>query len=417
MEISRERIFIHLCGIFGWTCTPAAFQVVSRGMQWELKHLLKLRCKMYVDDIVGVCMANDLSTEIQCAKMVCVDLLGPNAIAEDETESGTRLDILGYVLDLDLRLVSISRENFMNAVYGFFTTELDKKTTLVTAQKLASWGSRYSKICWAMRPSCGALHRATAGRKNPHAKFLLPEEARRAIRGWRAMLYLVSFDEQQYSQRMGSFLPGQLQYIIEFDASLSGAGILWYERLVDGSEFAIGGSAVDLRGFGFDSSFQNTAEYIGCTLGLIGLALLRIRDVDVEVRGNSVAALTWAETERPRGKLVTNASIVFTLLVISFGLDVKKGVHISGEDNWRCDRLSRLTESNMGIGASLAGMGLEGTAIIDLQESSQVQKLLACCDPGTCLDGDDAFLEYWGGFRDALKEIARGVTNNAALLR
>ena len=92
-------------------------------------------------------------------------------------------------------------------------------------------------------------------------------------------------------------------------------------------------------------------------------------------------------------------------------------MHISGEDNWRCDRLSRLTESNMGIGASLAGMGLEGTAIIDLQESSQVQKLLASCDPGVCLDGDDAFLEFWGGIRDALKEIARGVTNTAAVPR
>ena len=417
MEISKERVFIHLCGIFGWTCTPAAFQVVSRGIQWELKHRLKGRCKMYVDDIVGVCMAADLYDEIQCAKTVCVDLLGPNAIAEDKTESGTRLDVLGYVLDLGLRLVSISRKNFLNAVYCFFTTELGKKTSLATAQKLASWGSRYSKICRAMRPFCGALHRATAGRKNPHAKFLLPEEARRAIRGWRAMLYLVSFDEQQYSRRMGSFQPEQSRYVIEFDASLSGAGILWYQRLADGSEFAIGGSAVDLRGFrfGFDSSFQNTAEYIGCTLGLIGLALLGIRDVDVEVRGDSVAALTWAETERPRGELVTNASIVFTLLVIHFGLDVKKSVHISGEDNWRCDRLSRLSESGLGVAQSLAGMGLGDTVIIELQQRCQVQKLLASCDPGICLDGDDAFLAFWGGIRDALKEITREVTNLAVV--
>ena len=32
MEIFGDRVFIHLCGIFGWTCTPAAFQVVSRGI-------------------------------------------------------------------------------------------------------------------------------------------------------------------------------------------------------------------------------------------------------------------------------------------------------------------------------------------------------------------------------------------------
>lgn len=127
MEIFGDRIFIHLCGIFGWTCTPAAFQVVSRGIQWELKHRLKGSCKMYVDDIIGVCMVKDLNDEVQCAKSVCISLLGPYAIAEDKTETGTRIDVLGYVIDLKLKVVSISRKNFLNAVYGFFTIDLDKK--------------------------------------------------------------------------------------------------------------------------------------------------------------------------------------------------------------------------------------------------------------------------------------------------
>lgn len=417
MEIAHDRIFIHLCGIFGWTCTPAAFQVISRAIQWELKHQLRGQCKMYVDDIVGVCLVADLEMEVQCAKAVCTRLLGPNAIAEDKTETGVRMDVLGYVLDLERKLVSISRKNFLNAVYGFFTIDLDKKVTLPTAEKLASWGSRYSKICRAMRPFCGALHRATAGRKNRHALFFLPEEAQRAIRGWRAMLYLVSFDEQQYARRIQSFRPGQLRYIIEFDASLSGAGVLWYERLDDGTEVTIGGSAVDLRGFEFgsDSSFQNTAEYIGCTLGLTGLALLGIKDVDVEIRGDSVAALTWAETERPRGEVVTNASMVFTLLVINFGLDIKKSVHISGEDNWRCDKLSRLSESQEGLREALMGMELESTRIINLQDNCHVQKLLSSCSPKRCLNGEQKFLDFWGEIRGALEEISREVIDNSSV--
>jgi hypothetical protein len=325
---------------------------------------------------------------------------------------------LGYVIDLQLKLVSISRKNFLNAVYGFFTTDLDKKLKLSTAEKLASWGSRYSKICRAMRPFCGALHRATSGRKSRHVQFYLPEEARRAIRGWRAMLYLVSFNEQKYTRRIQSFLPEQLQYVVEFDASLTGAGILWYKRRADGTEVSIGGSAVDLRSFEFgtDSSFQNTAEYIGCTLGLVGLAILGIRDVDVEVRGDSVAALTWVETERPRGELVTNASIVFTLLGISFGLDVKKGVHISGDDNWRCDRLSRISETGKGIRDTLQGMGLGEAPEINLQGNRQVRKLLESCNPKRCLDGEGVFLEFWSGVRDALRQITEELTNNAAHL-
>ena len=32
MELSKERVFIFLCGVFGWTGTPAAFQVVTRAL-------------------------------------------------------------------------------------------------------------------------------------------------------------------------------------------------------------------------------------------------------------------------------------------------------------------------------------------------------------------------------------------------
>lgn len=127
-----------------------------------------------------------------------------------------------------------------------------------------------------------------------------------------------------------------------------------------------------------------------------------------------MAALTWAETERPRGELVTNASMVFTLLVINFNLDVKESVHIAGEENWRCDKLSRLSESEEGVVSALAGMGLEGTAVIDLQENNQVQILLASCNPVISFDGDDAFLDFWRAVKDALKEIAREATNNSA---
>ena len=51
------------------------------------------------------------------------------------------------------------------------------------------------------------------------------------------MLYLVSFNEKQYTRRMESFV----QYIVEFDASITGAGVLWYTRQVDDTEVALGG--------------------------------------------------------------------------------------------------------------------------------------------------------------------------------
>jgi hypothetical protein len=35
------------------------------------------------------------------------------------------------------------------------------------------------------------------------------------------------------------------------------------------------------------------------------------------LRGDSVTAFTWAIAERPRGEIVTNASIVWTLLCVA----------------------------------------------------------------------------------------------------
>jgi ribonuclease HI len=47
---------------------------------------------------------------------------------------------------------------------------------------------------------------------------------------------------------------------------------------------------VALSSFGFtdDSSYHNTAEYIGVILGLIALAKIGVRGVDVELRGDSI---------------------------------------------------------------------------------------------------------------------------------
>ena len=104
--------------------------------------------------------------------------------------------------------------------------------------------------------------------------------------------------------------------------------------------------------------------------------------------------------------------MVFTLLSIRFNLYVKKSVHISGEDNWRCDRLSRLVESRGNtVQEALETMGLSQTIVVNLQENVQVQTLLACCDPKRSLEGQEIFLGFWGELRNALSEVERSVTN------
>ena len=57
MEVTQDLVYLQIAGIFGWSSTPAAFQVMTCALQWELSHTLQSRVLMYVDDIIGICFA------------------------------------------------------------------------------------------------------------------------------------------------------------------------------------------------------------------------------------------------------------------------------------------------------------------------------------------------------------------------
>ncbi|KAJ1407435.1 hypothetical protein B484DRAFT_403828 [Ochromonadaceae sp. CCMP2298] len=51
-ELTELKLLVYMSGFFGWTGTPAAFHVVTLGLQWEMNKLLNGDCVIYVDDII-----------------------------------------------------------------------------------------------------------------------------------------------------------------------------------------------------------------------------------------------------------------------------------------------------------------------------------------------------------------------------
>ena len=397
MLLSEDVVYFQMAGIFGWSGTPAAFQVVTRAITWELKHALRSRTVMYVDDIIGVCFVDQLDVDLATTRTICTDLLGSGAVADDKTEHGVRLDVIGYTLDLTEKRVLIARKNFLTALHGFITTDVTQRINLKTAQRLASWGTRYGKICRVMRPFCGALNRVTWGRVDTFALFHFSAEAIIAIQCWRAMLCLVRFRETEFTRTIESFAPATPILVAEFDSSLSGAGVIWSIR-ADGTEVVKGVSAVDLSflGFGVDSSFQNLSEYIGAILAVIGQVMLGFAGTGIALRGDSVTALTWAMTERPRGVRVTNASMVWTLLCIATDIDVKEVTHIAGVDNEKCDRLSRRGgNSSISVADEAESMGMGGVKVVEMDTDQSVRDIIELCDPRTELNSESEFIRFW----------------------
>ena len=70
-------------------------------------------------------------------------LLGPTAVADDETAVGTRLTVIGWGIDLEQLLVAISRSNGLKVFCGFLSMDSDGRVAVRTIERLASWAERY----------------------------------------------------------------------------------------------------------------------------------------------------------------------------------------------------------------------------------------------------------------------------------
>ena len=420
-QTSDEKVIIFLVGIFGWTGTPAAFQVVTRAIVHELKHALTGKAKMYVDDIFGVCLVRNVERDMKTAKGICEDLLGTGAVEDSKSRVGERLDVIGYTIDLAQQLVTVAEKNVLRAIYGFSVTGADGTVTVKEMQRLASWASRYSKICERMKPFVRALYRSYCGRR-PHARFTLPEEAQQAIRMFQAFFALTVVQERNFTRSFQSFTERRSRWIVVFDASLTGLGVLWYRQDEEGRRVLMGGTAVDLRGLEFgEPAMQNVAEFIAATVGICGLEQVGARarqqeDLDVELEGDSVTALTWSAKQNFRSELVGNAAIVHNCVCLSRRIRVSRVRHIEAALNWRTDHLSRqgsaeaLVEKDPGMSPLLEDGGWITVPNVD--------KLLALCDPrwkarrgkgeGTGFKSEEEFLEFWGEVEDLMGDRRGG---------
>ena len=412
MMLTDDLVYLQIAGIFGWSGTPACFQVVTRAISYELQHRLASASIMYVDDIIGVGLARDIENDLLITRNVCTSLLGPTAVADDKTEVGRRVDVIGYTIDLTLQRVLIARKNHLTAVHGFFSVPTDTETliTLKTAQRIASWAHRYGKICRVMRPFCAALYNLSAGRTDPQALFRLSSEASMAIRCWRAMLCLVRYRETDFTRTLESFVPTTSTVIAEFDASLQGAGVVWYST-INGAEKAGGVTAVDLSflNFGDDSSFQNLSEFIGAIIAVAGQVIMGRQSQSMSLRGDSVTALTWAITERPKGERVTRAAVIWTMLCVAVNIHIDGITHIAGKCNTVCDSLSRRGLNHPStVGEHAVSLGLAAARVIDICGDKDVMALLELCRPQGDTQSGEEFIIFWEKARTAVESfIAR----------
>ena len=406
-ELTDAISVVYHVGQFGWVGTPYYFQIITRILSAEINQRLGSdgSSVAYVDDIIAVCLSKDFEGCQSRAIYVIKALLGDSAHAVDKDEDGRVVECIGWLVDLDKRLLTLSRRNFLKVLYGFFVVDVSKPVGLNVLNPLCSYSARYTLVL----PILKALTNILYGEKkrlgnNKSARIELSPLGRIAIKMWRAVLILLRLRETTYARTLDSFRIVLPVWQIESDASLTGLGVLVRDlRLyVPGDEMSgvVKVCSVDLPfELHMDSRYQNTVEFLGATLGLAMLAQLGIGSTSVKMKGDSRSSLKWGTTGLFSGVLSQRTSFVFMFVSVQYNLFISEGEHVAGELHVTCDRLSR--------GVRPLELGFSPEMIYDVEFDLNMLAIIELCNPAPENDilDEESFMDFWVIAREHVAQL------------
>ena len=343
-------------GTFGWTGMPFVFNVITKAVVWELNkgsstYRIKGRVLMYVDDLFGVSLISDVQEDMSKAQRLIVDLLGDQAVATTKTESSeTALDVIGYRIDIARQRVGITERNRHKAFAAIWALGDGNSVSVRQLQRVASHASRYKRVVPLIAPYTDTLHKARRGYTNKNARLSLTARQMTAVWMVRVLLIAALTRDKDFTRSFTSFGNHQRspQWVIEYDASLEGIGIIWFEVQDCGMEVAVGGCAVNLTRWEWreeGSGMMNFVEFLAGTIGIKALADKGVRNVAIKMRGDNKAAMKWAKDKTFRSERAGKVAIGHVMLTVRAGIDVVASEHLPHgkhyDWNWRADWLSR----------------------------------------------------------------------------
>lgn len=366
-----DIVVIHLAGLFGWIGMPHAFQVLTRILQALCRHIISGLCYWYVDDLMAVSLATMYINDSTLVDANVQQLLGQGSIADAKSQHARCLEFLGWDFNLDTRTITLCARNMNKLVHALFSFHPTDKISISHIQRLASLLSRVSILSRHMRPYTHTLHSLSSGYVYPHAKIHLSILAQSDIMMWRAFVLLLIANPSNLSRPMESFRRQQAQFIIRYDASLTGLGVGLYQvqnnRLVIYTALSLPFSV------GNDSSNQNTMEFTAVVLGLLLAWRAKLSDFHYDLHGDNRSSLAWAQSDRVNSVLARKANIIFTTISMHLNANLAEAEHIPGILNTTFDGLSR--------GITPQELDLDPLLMYNATADDTMVQLVCLCDP------------------------------------
>lgn len=372
---------------------------MSRFLIFLLSAAIFGRVDAYVDDFMVVTTQHHLAHDQAVITEIVTLLLGPHGIEWSKWYAGRQGEWIGWLIDLDTRRVSLGRRNLLKVLYGFFNFDTSRHIQARHLLRLASWASRYTTVLRMLSSFTTYLYTQTNGMRNLEAFIPLNFATRVSIWVWRATLLQLVLQGSDYSRPLDSFRMDDAQYLLGFDSSLEGTGLLLDPLEGKADLIRVPSTLCGQWLFPFnchkDSSYQNTCELIPVALGCLALALRGVRHARLALKGDSTTALAWGTSGHFSGDLVTRTAVVLTVLSVQFDYTIVDAQHIPGVENIVCDALSRDTTTP-------AELGYSPSETISNLPGSPSMELLHLCDPTlpSPFTSETTFNEFWFQVRE-----------------
>jgi len=398
--LTDDLIQFEITGSFGKTDYPYVFNVFTLVVRREaMKRVRQAVLDMYVDDIMGISVSGTrLTDNLQKIKVFVESVWGKGSISDTKTLRNLRsLDMIGYEVDIIDKVVRMSQSNRYKTIRVFSRVKEDVGIAVIDIMRIASYATRYTRICLVMAPFTCHIYNTLMWRTSTNTSYVVPGTSisrmcKWTIQLWRCIITFMELrrDDTRFYRTFESFMPQVDSYFqIEFDASLNGAGIIvsrWHtDKWVVNRVLQLHYS-YELSTLTFQSSYQNTCEFIAATVGLVWAIKLGARNGHVRLLGDSKTALRWAETWKFRCGPSNNAAIVYVALGLKYNLRLDDIQFVRGVDNTTCDRLSRDVHPSV--------LGFDKSLYSD-EEDVDMTRLLILCTPSNDSAPSDDVVTKW----------------------
>ena len=355
---TEGAVLVSLSGNFGWSVMPFVMEVGTRVLRVVVQNGISGFSLQYCDDVMAASERARWRSDQMVIKQTVEDLFGPGAYAADKSESSEdncdrRTDILGWAIILSTQRVDLARKNREKTYYTFLTTDYARGLSLKKRQQLCAYADRYAEVFAELGALNKMLFTMLGGQErivNPEALYEVSnEKALVAIEVWKTFFVMSEYEHRQGAasgRPMQVYLPGPARGTVEFDGSLDGVGWRIYDE--NGRVLLSGYRVVGDAFYPDDyvrregSQYQNSMELIAFAIAMVHLATLGWRDCTIAVRGDSMTVLCWLTEWNFASTRAVFPTLLIIVLCETLNIRFKRVFeHISSEDNFICDCLSR----------------------------------------------------------------------------